>query len=332
VTADGAERALVRGVQIFPDSTANQNIDLDVSGAAEEVIDISEPVLYGQYPSKIPEEDTKPLPPSLGFVVLAEPVIPEYIVVHAGAPTDASARDYWIPFKDYIKNVASCEIYSTWPENTIRANILAIISFTLNRVYTEWYRAKGNNFTITNSTAFDHAFNYGRNIYQNISNIVDELFNTFITKPDIRQPLLTQYCDGRRVQCPDWMTQWGSKDFGERGYSAIDILKSFYGSDIYLMSAQKVTGVPVSFDGNNLQTGSISGAVRTVQEQLNAISDNYPAIPKVAVDGVFGAGTLAAVETFQTVFKLPATGIVDFATWYRISDIYVAVERIAELQ
>lgn len=335
VNMEGYEPVQVDGVQIFPDTTSYLDIDLTpVANYGSETgsILIDSHVLWGTYPAKIPEPDTKPLPPSTGLVVLPDPVVPEYIIVHAGSLQNTSAPNYWIPYKDYIKNVASSEIYANWPEETIRANVLAIISFTLNRVYTEWYPAKGYDFTITNSTAYDHAFVYGRNIFDEISKVVDDIFSTFITRPNIRQPLLTQYCDGRKVSCPNWMTQWGSKALGDQGYAAIDILKRYYGYDIYLMQANRVAGVPSSYPGTPLQMGSTGQNVRVIQEQLNAISNNYPAINKVRVDGVFGEQTRTAVETFQRVFHLSADGIVGFSTWYKISDIYVSVTRIAELR
>lgn len=332
VTAPDFRETKVEGVQIFPNSTANQKIFLQRTQIVntDNLITISPPTLWGDFPPKTPEEEVKDIDES-GFVVLPEPVVPEFIIVHAGAPTNSSAPNYWVPFSDYIKNVASCEIYSNWPEETIKANVLAIISFTLNRVFTEWYRNRGYDFTITNNTAYDQAFDYGRNIYDEISVIVDNIFNTYITKPGIRQPLFSQYCDGQRTSCPNWLSQWGSKSLGDQGYNSVDILKNFYGQDIYLMNANSVAGVPSSFPGNNLQVGSTGPSVRTIQEQLNAISNNYPAINKIRVDGIFGNGTRTAVETFQEIFNLPTSGIVDFATWYRISDIYVAVERLAAL-
>ena len=335
VIADGFEEKTIEAVQILPETQSFQTVTLErrvIATPAVESILIPPHTLWGTFPPKIPEPEVKPLPPALGYVVLPEVVVPEFMIVHDGVPSNAAAQNYWVPFQDYIKNVASCEIYANWPEETIRANVLAILSFTLNRVYTEWYRGKGYEFTITNSTAFDHAFSYGRNIFAEISHVVDEIFTTFITRPNIRQPLLTQYCDGRRSQCPEWMTQWGSKALGDQGYSDIEILKSFYGYDIFLMQAKQVQGVPRSFGGEVLQMGSTGDAVRTIQEQLNAISNNYPAIFKVRVDGVFDDETRASVETFQQVFGLPANGMVDFSTWYRISDIYVAVTRIAELR
>lgn len=334
VTMEGYQPVNIEGVQILPTTTAIQNISLNPLVRLEEQPEnllIEQHTLWGEFPPKIPEDDVKPLPETSGFVVLPEPVVPEFVVVHAGAPTDTSAQNYWIPFRDYIKNVASCEIYSTWPTSTIEANVLAILSFTLNRVYTEWYRGRGFNFTITNSTAFDQAFTYGRNIYQRISEIVDYLFTNFITRPGIRQPLFTQYCDGQRVSCPSWLSQWGSKFLGDDGLSSVNILRNYYGQDIYLAQAESVSGVPVSFPGVNLQVGSTGEAVRTIQTQLNAISDNYPAISKIRVDGIYGQQTRNAVQTFQEIFNLPQTGIVDFATWYAISNIFVAVERLAEL-
>ncbi len=329
ISTGGETRAVVEGIQIFGASTALQNIGIPAEAKSVEWISVPEPVLYGSYPKKIPEEEIKPLPPDKGFVVLPDPVVPEYVIVHDGRPEDASAPNYTVPFKDYIKNVTSCEIYSTWPASTITANVLAILSFTLNRIYTEWYAGKGYNFTITSSTAFDHAFSYGRTIYKEISVIVDEMFTSFVTREGIRQPLFTQYCDGRKVSCPGHMTQWGSKDLGDDGMSAMNILKYFYGQDIFLMQAQKVEGIPTSFPGN-LQTGSSGENVRTIQRQLNAVSNNFPAIQKQRVDGVFGPATREAVETFQRAFQLPVTGIVDFGTWYRISDVFVAVTRISD--
>ncbi|MCI6736697.1 MAG: peptidoglycan-binding protein, partial [Intestinibacter sp.] len=267
-----------------------------------------------------------------GFVVLDNPVVPEFIVVHDGLPEDASAENFWVPFKTYIKNVASSEIYSTWPEQTIFANVIAIISFTLNRVFTEWYRNKGFNFTITSTTNYDHKYIHNRNIFDEISVVVDSVFNTFIRRPPTsRQPLLAQYCDGVRVQCPDQMAQWGSKDLGDQGYNYEDILKYFYGDNIVFANAQIVSGVPVSYPGTSLQVGSEGSYVRTIQNQLNAISNSYPAVPKVVEDGIFGEQTAEAVRTFQKIFGLPQTGVVDFKTWYEISRVYVAVTKIASL-
>jgi len=334
VRAEGFMPLWVEGIQVFDRQTALQNAYLRPANGTEEErrIDILPHTLWGDYPPKQPEDEVKPLNPPTGFVVLDQPVVPETIVVHDGTLSNTSAPNYYVPFKDYIKNVASSEIYSTWPDATIRSNVLAIISFTLNRVFTEWYRNKGYNFTITSSTAYDHAFFYGRNIFANISQVVDEMFTTYITRPGIRQPLLAQYCDGRQSSCPNWMTQWGSKALGDQGYTATQILRHYYGSEVYLSQAVKVAGILASFPNVNLQVGSRGDDVRKIQEQLNAVANNYPAIPKIRVDGIFGAETDASVKKFQEVFRLPASGIVDFPTWYRISDIYVAVTRMAELR
>lgn len=326
---------LIKGVQIYPSRIALQDIQLKSSRGTYrdgEVIDIQANRLVGNYPPKIPEAEEKELPPPKGTVVLSQPVVPEYIIVHNGRPNDNSATNYKVPYKDYIKNVASCEIFSTWSENTIRANVYAIVSFTLNRIYTEWYRGKGKNFDITNSTAFDHAFNYGRNFYDNISRIVDEIFSTYMKRFEAKQPLLSQYCDGVNVQCPGWMTQWGSKYLGDEGKAPYEILTSFYGDNLELETAKKVKGSPKSFPGYILKVGSSGEAVRIIQEQLNSISKAYPLIPKVAVDGIFGEKTRESVKIFQKIFNLSKTGEVDYSTWYKISSIFVAVTKIAELR
>ena len=252
-------------------------------------------------------------------------------MVHDGPPTDRSASDYYVSYKDYIKNVASSEIYATWPDAAIRANILAIMSFTLNRVYTEWYRNRGYNFTITSSTAFDHKWIPGRNIFDTISLVVDEIFADYLSRPGVRQPILTQYCDGRRVSCPNWLSQWGSKSLADDGYSTIDILRYYYGDSMYINTAEEIAGIPASWPGSDLTVGSTGAKVLQMQEQLNAIANVYTSIPKIAEDGIFGSDTAAAVRQFQSIFGLGATGIVDYPTWYKISEIYVGISRIAEL-
>lgn len=319
------QSAYISNVQLFPEQTAIQNVLLLPSYNA---IDIPYPTLWGTYPPKIPESEVKRLPLPTGQVVLPEPVVPSLITVHEGRPEDSSASNYTVGFKDYIKNVASCEIYSTWPREAIKANVFAILSFTLSRVYTEWYRGKGYGFTITNSTAFDQAFSFGRNIFDEISEVVDEIFTTYISRPDLVQPLFTQYCDGKRVKRAGWLSQWGSKELADQGLNALQILKTYYGSDIVLKQAKKVEGIPLSFT-NVLKIGSTGDAVKTIQQQLNTISNNYPLIKKVVVDGVYGASTAEAVRTFQQIFDLPETGEVNFPTWYSISNIFVAISKLA---
>ena len=319
------QSAYISNVQLFPGQTAIQNVFLLPSYNA---IDIPYPTLWGIYPPKIPESEVKKLPLPTGQVVLPEPVVPSLITVHEGRPEDSSASNYTVGFKDYIKNVASSEIYSTWPREAIKANVFAILSFTLSRVYTEWYRGKGYGFTITNSTAFDQAFSFGRNIFDEISEVVDEIFTTYISRPDLVQPLFTQYCDGKRVKRAGWLSQWGSKELADQGLNALQILKTYYGSDIVLKQAKKVEGIPLSFT-NVLKIGSTGDAVKTIQQQLNTISNNYPLIKKVVVDGVYGASTAEAVRTFQQIFDLPETGEVNFPTWYSISNIFVAISKLA---
>ena len=337
ITAPGFEPFRVSGAEIFSGETAIQNASLlpaspTISGDTELYV-IPDHTLWGDYPPKIAENEIKSIDET-GEIVLSRVVIPEYIVVHNGPPSDRSAKDYYVPYRDYIKNVASSEIYSTWPEATLQANILAIQSFTLNRVFTEWYRNKGYDFTITSSTAYDHKWIPNRNVFESISNVVDEIFSNYLSRPGVLQPILTQYCDGRRVQCRDrgWMTQWGSKSLGDQGYSAIEIIRSFYGNDMYINVAEAVSGIPVSWPGYDLTIGVTGEKVQQIQEQLNAIAKAYPAIPTVTVDGIYGPATAASVKKFQNVFGLPASGVVDYPTWYKIQEIYVAVTRIAELR
>lgn len=330
----------INGTQIFSTIRSIQPIRLTPSEApipvvasrqdVEENIIIGPPTLYGDYPPKIPETSIKNTA-TPGFIVLPEVVVPEFIIVHAGSPNNNSASNYTVTYRDYIKNVASSEIYPTWPTETIRANVIAIISFTLNRVYTEWYRNKGKNFTITNSTAFDHAFFFGRDIFDTISEQVDQIFDIYCKRPGVEQPLLTQYCDGAKVSCPNWMTQWGSKALGDEGRSYDEILRFYYGEDLTFPNAPVVAGVPESYPGKPLRLGDSGPAVRTIQEQLNRISNNYPLIPKVRTSGSFDEATQESVRTFQNIFHLTPDGVVGRDTWYKISEIYVAVSRIAEL-
>ena len=331
ITAPGYEPVTVSGVEVLPDVTAVQNIEMTPTEIAQdesETITIPDHTLYGDYPPKIPEDEIKPMDES-GEIVLSRVVIPEYIIVHDGVPSDSTAANYYVRYRDYIKNVVSSEIYATWPESAIYANTLAIMSFTLNRVYTEWYRNKGYNFTITSSTAYDQKWIYGRNIYSNIDRLVDSIFANYLSRPGVRQPIFTSYCDGRNVTCSG-LSQWGSKYLGDEGYSPIEIIRYYYGSDMYINTAVAVSGVPSSWPGYNLNVGASGDKVLQIQQQLNRIAQNYPAIPRVTADGIYGTNTANAVRTFQRVFNLPQTGIIDYPTWYKISEIYVGVSRIAE--
>lgn len=332
ISAPGFEPVTISGAEILANQTAIQDIRLRPLSEPEEYETIVIPAhtLYGEYPPKIAEAEIKPVTQT-GEIVLSRVVVPEFVVVHDGSPADSTAIDYYVRYRDYIKNVASSEIYATWPRAAIQANVLAIMSFTLNRVYTEWYRNKGFDFTITSSTAFDHKWIYSRNVFESISEVVDELFADYLSRPNVKQPILTQYCDGERVSCPNWMSQWGSKSLADQGYTAMDIIRYYYGENMYINSAEEIAGIPSSWPGYTLDIGATGQKVEQLQEQLNAIAGNYPLIPKISVDGIYGERTQEAVEIFQEIFGLPRTGTVDYRTWFRIQDIYVAVTRIAEL-
>lgn len=332
IQADGFEPLSISGAELFSGSLALQDVRLSPLKASGDFQNYTIPAhtLFGNYPPKIAEAEIKPINAS-GEIVLSRVVVPEYIVVHDGSPRDSTAQDYYIRYSDYIKNVASSEIYATWPRAAIVANVLAIMSFTLNRVYTEWYRNKGYSFTITSSTAFDHKWIPNRNIFESISEVVDEVFASYLSRPNVRQPILTQYCDGQRVSCPNWLSQWGSKYLGDQNYTPVEILRYYYGDDMYINSAEEISGIPASWPGETLDIGSRGQKVEQLQEQLNAISNNYPLIPKIRVDGIYGEETQRAVEIFQDIFGLPETGEVDYRTWYKVQEIYVGVTRIAEL-
>ena len=258
------------------------------------------------------------------------PYIPETITVHLGDPS-SPAQNVTVSFPDYIKNVASSEIYPTWPESALRANIYAQISFALNRVFTEYYRSRGYPFDITNSTAVDQSFFYGRDIFENISDIVDEIFNSYLVRQGFIEPLFAQYCDGDRVTCPG-LSQWGSLALAQQGYTPYEILTYYYGDDIDIVKTDDVRGITASLPPVPLQRGSSGPDVELIQNRLNRIATNYPAIPKVyPTNGAFGASTEEAVRAFQRTFGLGEDGIVGEATWYRIQYIYNAVKRLSDL-
>ena len=262
--------------------------------------------------------------------VLRYVVIPNPITVHMGAPT-ASASNVQVSFPDYVKNVASSEIYPTWPEASLRANIYAIITFALNRVYTEWYRSKGYNFDITNNTAYDQYFVYGRPIYDSISKIVDDIFNNYVRRSGQNAPYFTSFCNGTTATCQG-MSQWGTVSLANRQFTPLQILRSYYPNDIEIAETNTITGIVSSYPGTALRMGSTGLDVQTIQTYLNRIRRNYPAIPAITdKNGVFGDSTRAAVTAFQRIFNLTSDGIVGKATWYKISNIYTAVTRLAEL-
>lgn len=258
------------------------------------------------------------------------PYIPERIVVHLGTP-QSNARNVSVTFPDYIKNVCSSEIFPTWPENALRANIYVQVTFAMNRVYTEWYRSRGYDFDITNSTQYDQAFIYGRDIFENISDLVDELFNNYIVRRGRVEPLFAAFCDGVQVTCQG-LSQWGTVTLANRGYTPYEILQYYYGEDIDIVFNAPVAPNIPSYPGVPLSFGSSGNEVRTIQLELNRIARNYPAIPRIVpANGIYGESTVTAVRTFQQVFGLPVTGTVDKATWYQIKYIFTAVKRLAEV-
>lgn len=259
------------------------------------------------------------------------PVIPETITVHLGLP-NSPAENVTVPFADYVKNVASSEIYPTWDESALRANILAIMSYALNRVYTEYYRSRGYDFDITNTTARDQAFVNGRSYFENISRLVDEMVGSYIRRVGSVEPLAAKFCNGTTTTC-DGLSQWGSEALAQEGLDSVEILKYYYGDDIEIVTNAPMEGVTESYPGTPLRLGSTGPAVTVVQTSLNRISQSYPAIPKInPVDGIYGPQTRAAVEAFQQIFALEPDGIVGRATWYQLVRIYVAVTKLAELQ
>lgn len=258
------------------------------------------------------------------------PYVPQRITVHLGAPS-ASADNVTVSFSDYVKNVASSEIYPTWEESALRANILAIVSFALNRVYTEFYRSRGYDFDITSSTAYDQFFVRGRSFFSNVSRLVDELFNSYLRRPGFVEPLAAKFCNGTTVTC-EGLSQWGSQALAQQGYNSTQILRSYYG-DVEIVSNAPVQDYVSSYPGTPLRRGSVGPNVVVIQTELNRISQNYPAIPKVsAVDGIFGAATENSVTAFQEIFNLTPDGVIGPATWYALVRLYTAVTSLSELR
>ena len=258
--------------------------------------------------------------------------IPEYITVHLGAPDDPTARNVRVPFIDYVKNVASSEIYPTWPESALRANMYAQISFALNRIFSEWYPSRGYDFDITSDTRFDQKYIYGRDIYDSVSRIADDIFNDYVIRQGTVQPLFAQYCNGTTVTCPG-LSQWGTVPLAEEGLTPYEILQYYYGDDISIVFNAPTGDTLPSYPGYPLRLGSFGEDVRTIQRQLNRIGQNYPAVsPRLPLDGLFDVNTELAVRNFQSIFNLAEDGVVGKSTWYRIKSIYNAVKGIAELQ
>lgn len=332
IEAAGYETLVVLNIQAFADNIALQEFNMLPIVASQSVnrsstlFNVPEHGLFTQSGSS----GRTPRQVCEGDWVLTDPIIPRFITVHLGKP-DSSAQNVTVPFIDYIKNVGSSEIYPTWPEQSLRANIYCQISLALNRVYTEWYRSRNYKFDITNSTQFDQYYVHGRNIFDNISKIVDEIFNTFVRKIGDRGPFYTEYCNGTTATCPG-LSQWGTVTLANQGLSAFQILKRYYGNDIELVISNNIQDISESYPGTPLRLGSTGSSVQTIQRQLTRIRKNYPAIPTIAsINGVFESTTDAAVRKFQSVFNLTSDGVVGRATWYKISYPYVAIKKLAEL-
>ncbi len=327
VTALGLTPTTIEGVQIFDGVTSIQNIyltSIDENQKGETSV-ITPNTLWQEYPQNIiseeelPQEEYTPL-------VLSEVVVPENIVVHDGIPSNFSAPNYTVPFIDYIKNVASSEVYSTWPTETIKANVLAIISYTLNRIYTEWYRSRGYDFTITSTTSYDQKYTVNGTIFEPISRVVDEIFTNYIRQGYRSEPLLAHYKSSTTE--PGNLSQWGSKELGDRGYNYLEILKYYYGNNINIAEAETTQSYPYSFSGT-LKEGDCNRDVYKLQNTLNYIRGSYPGIPVIKnPSGLFDSDTTKAVKKFQEVFKLSPTGTVNFQTWYMISYIFIAVSKM----
>lgn len=324
ISAPGYRTDVINGVQIFDESDSVLPINM-LPGTSNQVdeFDIGRNAL--EMRSQSGNQAAPPMPNPL---IHREVFIPTYITVHLGVPS-SNARNVTVPFVDYLKNVASSEIYPTWPYHALRANIHAQISIALNRVFTEWYRGKGFNFDITNSTQYDQYFVENRNIYDSVSRVVDEIFNTYIIRPPGIEPYYAEYCNGTTATCPG-MKQWGTVTLAEQGRSYLEILRYYYGQSIYITSTDNIQTPFESFPGN-LAIGATGQDVAMIQMMLARIRRNYPRIPALSVDGQYGSQTVASVREFQSIFGLPVTGTVDRRTWYQISNIYAAVMKLAEL-
>lgn len=328
ITSLGLTETKIEGVQIFDDITSIQNINLtSLDENPEDVVsEITPNTLWGDYPSNIKEESSGE--EGISPFILQRVLIPENIVVHDGIPSDSSAKNYTVPFIDYIKNVASSEIYSTWPTETIKANVLAIISFTLNRIYTEWYRSRGYNFTITSTTNYDQKYTINGTIFMPISKIVDEIFNNYIKESIRIEPLLAHYKSNTTE--PGYLSQWGSKELGDKGYNDLEILKYYYGDNINIYKAEVTGNYPYSFT-TTLKEGDCNNDVYILQNMLNYIRGSYPGIPQVEnPSGLFNNETTEAVKIFQNAFELTPTGTVNYQTWYRISYIFTAISNMTQ--
>lgn len=326
--AEGFQVIHITGIPILEDETAIQPLAFIPMRKDQRTTDVTE-ITIG--PPAVSMRGMRDQPGSeINPLVLRQVVIPNPITVHLGRP-DSSASNVQVSFPEYVKNVASSEIYPTWPKAALRANIYAIITFALNRVFTEWYRSRGYNFDITNSTAYDQYFVKGRNIYESVSRIVDEIFNEYVRRPGQIAPYFTSFCNGTTATC-DGLSQWGTVSLAEKGKSPLQILRTYYPKDVEIAETDIITGVLTSYPGSSLKKGSTGLNVETIQTWLKRVRRNYPAIPSITdKNGVFGESTRAAVVKFQKIFNLAADGIVGKATWNKLSYLYTSVVRLAEL-
>ncbi len=327
VKKEGLTSVNINNIEIFPDVTSIQNVylqSLDISGIDTTTINNPPIVINGLY-SPLYNDIIK----NSQNYVLKEVIIPEYIIVHDGTPSSVGVPKYYVTFSDYIKNVACSEIYSSWNKEAIKANVLAIISFTLNRVYTEWYPSKGYNFTITSVTAYDQKYTHNRTTFDTINKIVDEMILKYIKRPNKQEPILAQYCDGKNLKNEGWLWQWGSQELSQQGYTYDEILKYYYGNDLEFKSANYTKGLPTSFPGYNLELGMCNEDIKKVQNELNIIRGNYPGLIQInEPNGNFDQNTKDSIIFFQKTFNLSTTGIIDYSTWYKISYLYLAVKRM----
>lgn len=322
VTAPGLKTVIIDGVQIFPESSSRQRVvmprNLD-SDESSKVIVIPPHYLYGNYPLKIYEDEVKEMPDPNNLPPI---VVPEFLIVHNGIPSDVNAEDYFVEYRDYIKNVVSSICYPNWTTDTINAIILITLSLAMNRYYTNWYQRQGYTFHITSSPAYDQLWLYGRNIYDNISIAVDYVFNLFLARPGILQPILTQSCRGTITDCPRMLSIWGANLLGDTGYDVMFILHYYYGDNLYISYTDDLSNVIYPWQGVDLSNGSTTGNVNALQKMLDLIARAYLVIPNLEEDGIFGPVTERAVKNYQQLALLPATGIVDAATWYSLYRSY----------
>jgi len=325
---DGFNYLNINDVQIFDRETAIQPLVL-IPMLEGQMVPSTQEIFIGKHAVEMTGPRNQIGPIAQPFI-LRHVIIPNPITVHLGTPA-SSASNVQVPFTDYVKNVASSEIYPTWPRTALEANIHAIITFALNRVFTQWYRSRGYNFDITNSTAYDQYFVPGRTIYESISVIVDEIFNQYVRRAGQNAPFFTSFCNGTTATCAG-LSQWGSVSLANQGYSALRILRNYYPNDVEISQTNIITGIVTAYPGTALRLGSTGRDVQSIQVYLNRIRQNYPAIPAVTDEpGVFGSSTQAAVTKFQSIFSLTADGIVGQSTWNKISQIYVSVARLAAL-